>query len=78
MSRMEMGRFRPVPDHPATIRQLEAQLAERDTQVLSLQAEVRRLTALLPRDLRKSHPKPTRREKVAMNGAGQGVSHANA
>jgi hypothetical protein len=36
---------------------------------LSLQAEVRRLVGLLPREVRKSHPGLTRREKVALNGS---------
>ena len=92
MSRREPGRYHPPPVRDrhysgpcdamtvaslkAKCDQQERDLNERDRQVLSLQAEVRRLTALLSRDQRKSHPKPTRREKVAMNGHDASVSHA--
>lgn len=84
MSRNTPDRFRPppVPDRSysgptdrayvarlvAEVAQLERDLSERDRQVVSLEAEVRRLTALLPRCERKSHPKPTRREKIMANG----------
>jgi hypothetical protein len=52
-----------------TTHELERELAMRERQVLSLQAEVRRLVGLLPREVRKSHPGLTRREKVALNGS---------
>jgi hypothetical protein len=93
MSRMVPDRYSPPPrrdrdyDGPcdrkfvsqllAEKRQLERDLSERDRQVVSLEAEVKRLTALLPRELRKSHPNLTRREKIAADLNGQSVSHAN-
>lgn len=87
MSRNDLGRFQPPPrrdpeyDGPVDRRtvawlaqrtkQLEHDLRERDAQVRSLNAELRRLQQHVPKLVLKGERRLTRREKVAgANGCG--------